>query len=145
MSEHLVNSGKRDLPGGLSPVGPLATVQPEFSAADLDPIRDGAFDQCAETGMVPLAWSPLAGGRLATGTDLPPDLISVLDGLAERESVCRATVAIAFVLAHPTAPVAILGTQQPTRLEAQLGAASVRLDRSDVYSMVQASDGVSPP
>ena len=59
--------------------------------------------------------------------------------------MCRATVAIAFVLAHPTAPVAILGTQQPTRLEVQLGAASVRLDRSDVYSMVQASDGVSLP
>jgi len=54
-------------------------------------------------------------------------------------------VAIAFVLTHPTAPVAILGTQQPARLEAQARAASVRLNRSDVYSIVQASDGVPLP
>ncbi|MBC8363434.1 MAG: aldo/keto reductase [Actinobacteria bacterium] len=124
---------------------PLATVQPEFSAARLDPIRNGTLDQCAATGTVPLAWSPLAGGRLATGEDLAPDLLVVLDELAERESVDRATVAIAFVLAHPTAPVAILGTQQPARLEAQAKAASVSLDRSDVYSIIQASDGVPLP
>ena len=124
---------------------PLATMQPEFSAAHLDPMRDGTLDQCAETGMVPLAWSPLAGGRLATGVDLAPDLLSVLDGLAERESVDRATVAVAFVLAHPTAPVAILGTQQPARLEAQARASAIRLDRNDVYSIVQASDGVPLP
>lgn len=124
---------------------PLATVQPEFSAAHLDPIRDGTLDQCAETGMLPLAWSPLAGGRLATGAGVAPELLPVLDGLAERESVDRATVAVAFVLAHPTAPVAILGTQQPARLEAQARAASVRLDRNDVYSIIQASDGAPLP
>jgi predicted oxidoreductase len=124
---------------------PLATVQPEFSAVHLDPIRDGTLDQCAATGTVPLAWSSLAGGRLATGEGVASDLLSVLDGLAERESVDRATVAVAFVLAHPTAPVAIVGTQQPARLEAQVGAASVRLDRSDVYSIIQASDGVPLP
>ncbi|MBL6925557.1 MAG: aldo/keto reductase, partial [Acidimicrobiia bacterium] len=77
--------------------------------------------------------------------DLAPDLLSVLDGLAERESVDRATVAVAFVLAHPTAPVAILGTQQPARLEAQARASAIRLDRNDVYSIVQASDGVPLP
>ncbi|WP_419911688.1 aldo/keto reductase [Candidatus Poriferisodalis sp.] len=43
---------------------PLVSTQPEYSAACLDPLRDGTLDLCAEIGMVPLAWSPLAGGRL---------------------------------------------------------------------------------
>ena len=69
-------------------------------------------------GVVPLAWSPLAGGRLATGEGLRPELVDVLDRLAQREDCDRATIALAFVLAHPSAPVAIVGTQQPQRLRA---------------------------
>src|SRR5690606_23785151 len=46
---------------------PLAANQPEYSAAHLDPLRDGTFDACMRDGVTPMAWSPLAGGRLATG------------------------------------------------------------------------------
>jgi len=124
---------------------PLVTTQPEFSAVRLDPLRDGTLDQCAATGMVPLAWSPLAGGRLASGDGLRPKLIEVLDRISEREEVDRATTAVAFVLAHPTSPVAIVGTQQPARLEALARAPSVVLDRNDVYDLIEASDGVPLP
>lgn len=124
---------------------PLAAHQPEFSAARLDPLRDGTLDQCAATGVVPLAWSPLAGGRLVSGEGIRPELLEVLDRLAERESVDRATLAVAFVLAHPTAPVALVGTQQPARLEALARAPSLNLDRSDVYAIIEASEGVPLP
>ena len=43
---------------------PIATSQPEFSPLHLDPLVDGTLDLCMELGMAPLAWSPLAGGRL---------------------------------------------------------------------------------
>ena len=43
---------------------PIAATQPEFSAAELSPLRDGTLDLCMQEGVVPLAWSPLAGGRL---------------------------------------------------------------------------------
>ena len=49
------------------------------------------------------------------------------------------------MLAHPTRPVAIVGTQQPTRLAELAAATSVRLDRRDVYDLVVASDGVPLP
>ena len=42
---------------------PLVSNQPEYSAAHLDPLRDGTFDACMRDGITPLAWSPLAGGR----------------------------------------------------------------------------------
>jgi len=124
---------------------PLASTQPEFSVAALQPLRDGTLDQCAALGITPLAWSPLAGGRLATGDGVRPELVDVLDRLADREGVTRAAVAIAFVLAHPTRPVAIVGTQQPARLAELAVAATVHLDRRDVYDLIVASDGVPLP
>ena len=128
---------------------PLVSTQPEYSAACLDPLRDGTLDLCSEMGMVPLAWSPLAGGRLmaqADGDDsVRPELLATLDRLAEREGVDRAAVCVAFVLAHPTAPIAIVGTQQPERLESLQAALRVQLDRNDVYDIVEASEGQPLP
>jgi predicted oxidoreductase len=124
---------------------PLASTQPELSVVALQSLRDGTLDHCAALGITPLAWSPLAGGRLATGDGVRPELVAVLDRLAEREGVTRAAVAIAFVLAHPSRPVAIVGTQQPARLAELAVAATVHLDRRDVYDLIVASDGVPLP
>ena len=124
---------------------PLASTQPELSVIALQSLRDGTLDQCAALGVTPLAWSPLAGGRLATGDGVRPELVDVLDRLADREGVTRAAVAIAFVLAHPSRPVAVVGTQQPGRLAELAVAATVHLDRRDVYDLIVASDGVPLP
>ena len=51
---------------------PLTTNQPEYSAVHLAPLRDGTFDACMRDGVTPLVWSPLAGGRLATGDGVAP-------------------------------------------------------------------------
>jgi len=124
---------------------PIVANQPEFSASHLDPMRDGTLDQCMQLGITPLAWSPLAGGSLATGDGVAPELLAVLDQLAERESVERGHIAMAFVLAHPSKPIAIVGSQNLDRLAASATALDVQLDRSDVYAIVQASEGVPLP
>lgn len=124
---------------------PVATSQPELSVTHLEALRDGALDHCMATGATVLAWSPLAGGVLATGDGAPAAVIEVLDRIAEREGVGRADVAVAFVLAHPSRPVAILGSQQCERLSAAPAALGVHLDRSDVYELVVASEGQPLP
>lgn len=124
---------------------PIASTQPEFSAVTLDPMRDGTLDQCMELMITPMAWSPLAGGSLATGDGLRPDLLAVLDSLAEREGVNRSHIALAFVLSHPSAPIAIIGSQNPARITASTAALAVTLTRTDVYEIVQASEGVPLP
>lgn len=124
---------------------PLVSNQPEYSAVHLDPLRDGTLDDCMRHGTTPLAWSPLAGGRLATGEGVRPELLAELDAIAEREGVDRSVVALAFVLAHPSAPVAIIGSQNPARIAASTRALTVTLDRADVYRIVQASEGVPLP
>ena len=125
--------------------GGLASSQPEFSVAHLAPMRDGMFDFCMTHNLTPLAWSPLAGGRIATGEGLSPELLTVLNDLASSKSVSRAALATAFVLAHPSRPIAILGTQQPDRLIDLATAVSVQFTRSELYAIVQASEGQPLP
>lgn len=124
---------------------PIATNQPEYSAVHLDPLRDGTLDACMRTGTVPMVWSPLGGGRLATGDDVRPELLELIDTLAAREQVDRAAVALAFVLAHPSAPIAIIGSQTPERITSSTAALGVELSRKDVYDIIQASEGVALP
>lgn len=127
---------------------PIATHQPEFSCATLAPLRDGVLDQCLRDGVTPLAWSPLAGGRL--GDDARGDgplgvLHAKLDAIAAREGVTRSAVALAWLLAHPAGVVPIVGTQQVARLGACLRALDVRLTRRDWYEIVVASQGEALP
>lgn len=124
---------------------PLAVTQPQFSAAHLDPMRDGTLDLAMRHGIVPLAWSPLAGGRLATGEGLPPELMAKLHEIGSREGVHNTIVALAFVLSHPSRPVAIIGSQKAERLVEATQALEVALDRNDLYDIIEASEGVPLP
>jgi len=126
---------------------PIASTQPEYSVMRLDPLRDGTLDRCMRDGVTPLAWSPLGGGRLFDDGPEGPrqELTTVLDQLATRENVDRAAIAVAFVLAHPSRPVAIVGTQNAERIKSSVSALKVSLDRADVYRIVQASEGVPLP
>ena len=124
---------------------PLVALQCEYSLAHLAMLRDGNLDLCMETGMVPLAWSPLGGGALMAGTDLPPALLETCDRLAARENTDRAGLALAFVLAHPARPVALIGSQTPARLTQAVKALEVTLTRADVYALIEAREGVPLP
>ncbi len=123
----------------------LATTQPELSATELSPLRDGTLDLAMRDGVIPIAWSALAGGRLATGDGIRPDLLAVLDELAHREGVDRSGIAVAFLLALPSRPIVLIGSQQPDRLRASTRALGVHLDRADCYRIIEASDGVPLP
>jgi predicted oxidoreductase len=74
-----------------------------------------------------------------------PQLTATLDQLAQRENVTRSAIAIAFVLAHPSKPVAIVGTQNPARIQEISAAMTVKLSRTDVYGIIQSSDGEPLP
>ena len=129
---------------------PMVTNQPQYSAAHLEPFLDGTLDRCMRDGVTPMAWSPLAGGHLATGEpgadgSPSPDLMAVIDRIAERESVGRDIVALAFVLAHPARAIAIIGTQNLARIAGSGDAFGVSLDRNDVYDIIESSTGERLP
>jgi predicted oxidoreductase len=120
---------------------PLVSHQPEFSALHLEPLGDGVLDQAIERRMAVLAWSPLGGGRLAgVGKDARTRaVIEALDRIALRDAVPRTAVALAWVLAHPSRPIAIIGTQQADRIREAARACDVRLTRADWYAVLTAS------
>lgn len=129
---------------------PLAAIQPEFSAHHLAPLFDGTLDQAMQMHLLPMAWSPLAGGALADTTPAMPGgprqgLLALLDELAAREGVTRASIALAFTLCHPSGPVALLGTTQETRLREAQTAKGVRLTRTDCYRIIEAGLGQTLP
>lgn len=123
----------------------LVSDQPEFSLVELGPLRNGVFDRCMQHRSVPLVWSPLGGGRLASGTGISDELAQTMDALAKREGVSMATVAVAFVLAHPARPVALIGSQSPDRLKSLAAEVAINLDRDDIYRLIQAAEGVPLP
>jgi len=119
---------------------PLVTTQPEFHLLRLDPMDDGIFDQAMQHDVTPLVWSPLAGGRLASpDCDGHPELAIALDELAAHHEVDRTVIALAAVLAHPSSPVAIIGTQEPARIQLQARAADIALTRAEVYRLMSAA------
>jgi predicted oxidoreductase len=133
---------------------PIATHQPELSAWCLDPLRDGVLDQCMRARVTPLAWSPLAGGRLLLGIERArrepggrrlAALLAKLAAVAKEQGVTRSAVALAFLLVHPAGVVPIIGTQRPERILECLKAFHVELDRSDWYGIVTASEGAPLP
>ncbi len=126
---------------------PLVSHQPEFSPLHLNALTDGVLDQAMERDMAVLAWSPLAGGRLA---DSPADgparaVIEELDRLAFREGVSRATIALAWVMAHPSRPIPIIGSQSPERIRQSQDVFKVSLDRADWYAVLVAARGAPMP
>lgn len=123
----------------------VVSTQPQFSANHLEPLRDGTLDLAMRLGLRPLAWSALGGGALATGHNVRTELMLEIDALAARESVDRTAIALAFVLAHPSRPVAIVGSQKAERLRQATTALDVSLSREDAYRMIEAAEGESLP
>lgn len=121
---------------------PLATTQPEFSVWHSEPVRDGTFDQCLARGTLPLAWSPLGGGRIGRPDD---EVAPVLGRIAAEHGVEPSAIALAFVMAHPAGAVPILGTQRVERIDAARAALGVSLDRTEWYELYQAGTGERLP
>lgn len=117
---------------------PLVALQIEFSAAHVDPLFDGTLDQATEYNIAVAAWSPLAGGRLAT-TDTPQlsRIHETLRRIGERLGASPQAIALAFVQRHPACVTPILGTKTPARLGDCLKANALSLTRSDWYAIVE--------
>ncbi len=127
---------------------PLISTQPEFSALQQAPITDGTLDWCSETGATALAWSPLAGGALATGdTDHPraPSVIETLDRLARKHGKNRTQIALAFTLHHGANVIPIIGTQNPVRIAESAEASHIDLEPRDFYDLIEAYRGAPMP
>ncbi len=122
---------------------PLIVNQVEISLDALAALDDGTLDQCLAESITPLAWSPLAQGRLlAAPTDArTATLHALLDSLSAKYSTDRPTLALAWLLCHPAAILPIIGTTNPARIREATRACDILLARTDWYALLVAARG----
>ena len=117
----------------------LVTNQIELSVLAHDSFVNGdvAFHQRIGTPL--MAWSPLAGGALFSGDH--PDVMSALSNVASQNNVDETAVAIAWLLAHPSRILPVLGTNSLERIKGMSAALDVKMDRQTWYEIYTASLG----
>ena len=112
----------------------LATNQIEFSPLRLAALSDGTLEQALDLGLPPMAWSPLAGGRLARGDDEQAQRVrAVLEELGRARGVSAATMAYAWIRRHPSRPLPITGSGRIDALREAVASLDVELSREDWY------------
>ena len=126
---------------------PLVTNQVEFSLLHMDPIYDGTADQCQRHRILPMAWSPLGQGRLMKNDD--PAAARVQAKAAELSAkygdATLDQLAYAWLMAHPSCPLPIIGTNKLERIQSVAKAAAIQLDREDWYGLWEAAKGHGVP
>ena len=115
---------------------------------DLSLNRDGSvLDYCRLHDIKIQAWSPLQIGMFGgTFIDNPdyPELNRALAEIAERESVSKTAVAIAWILRHPAKMQAVIGTMNPSHIQDCCDAVKVNLSHHDWYALYLASGKFLP-
>jgi predicted oxidoreductase len=125
---------------------PLSTIQPELSPLCLDTISDGTLDLAIQHDFAVLAWSPLGGGRIAGPTnDREASVAAALDDVARAHSVSRTAAAYSWIMAHPSHPIPIVGSQNAKRIHEAADAFKVNWTRESWYAVLVASRGEKLP
>lgn len=126
---------------------PLVANQIEFGPMATSALTDGTLDQCQKLRVIPMAWSPLAGGRLLTGTgEVEKRLRQEMQAVgAELGGADVAQVALAWIMRHPAQVVPILGSSDATRLISQAAAVQLPMSREQWHRLWSAAMGKPVP
>lgn len=121
----------------------LVTNQIELSVLAHQSFTNGdvAFHQKNATPM--MAWSPLAGGNLFNGQN--DAVTAALDAIARDRDVDVSAVAVAWLLAHPSKILPVMGTNNLSRISRLSDACDVKLDRQEWYEIYTAALGHEVP
>lgn len=129
---------------------PLIVNQVEISLSKPDSLQDGTLDHCMLDQISPMAWSPLAAGRLASNDPIQlrdPDharrlhVREVLDLTARNQNTTRPIIALAWLLKHPSRIVPVLGTTDPVKIRELTRAVDIELSREEWYRLLEAALG----
>jgi predicted oxidoreductase len=124
----------------------LVSSQPEISPLRIDCFENGELDQVMQMGLVPLAWSPLGGGRLASPKSESDKAVATeLDRFALANGVSRTVAAYSWLMAHPAGIVPIVGSQRPERIVESAAALELGWSRQDWYAVLVAARGERLP
>ena len=105
--------------------------------------RSRPAERCAE--IMPMAWSPLAGGALFGDSPLAVRLAPELSRIAQIHACSVDAVALAWLMRCPARVVPVVGSVRPERLRDAWRATQISLSRDDWYSLWVAAAGQALP
>lgn len=124
---------------------PLVCNQIEVHPLRLEPFEDGTLDDLYQRGITPTSWSPIAGGRLgdppAATSEAPYRLLAALDAEARALGISRTALIMAWLMAHPSGILPIVGSRQAQRIQDAAAADDVTLSREAWYRILLAARG----
>mgnify|MGYP003348379986 FL=1 len=126
---------------------PLLANQIELSILHLDPFSNGTLDHCKNTGLIPMAWGPLGGGRLFMdeSDERNKRVLAMARILGDQYQRSPEQILISWLLTHPSGILPVLGTSKPERLKAAIEVKDFRLPREEWYMLWRASTGKEVP
>jgi len=125
---------------------PLVCNQIECSLLHMQTLQDGTYDALLGDGLLPLIWSPLAGGRLLNGQDdSASEILPLLAQIGDQLDITPAGVALAWLAALPGKPVPLMGTGTRNHIIESIRSMKQNLDRQDWYALWEAATGYSLP
>jgi predicted oxidoreductase len=121
---------------------PLVTNQIELSLLQMAPLHDGTLDLCQRQRIAPMIWSALAGGRLMSDDGEQSQRVRlVLTRLAAELDVAVSTVALAWILQHPSKPMVLTGSGKIASIREAVAATGITLRREQWFALWCASAG----
>jgi predicted oxidoreductase len=125
---------------------PLVTNQVEISPACLEHFENGNIDYFLKERINPMAWSPLAGGRLFNPkTEQEKQIAKTLSDIAvELDLETIDQVIYAWLLKHPVGMLPIIGTSKIERIRSAIEALNIDMSHEQWFR-IYASTGVEMP
>lgn len=117
---------------------PIITNHIELSILQTAAITDGRLDFIKEQYSKPMAWAPLAGGRILTGKDKKTVKVrSVLQAVGKQHGVNVEEVAVAWLYKLGALP--LIGSADKKRIKNAASAYSIDLSREEWYKIYNAT------
>ncbi|WP_353722404.1 aldo/keto reductase [Dyadobacter sp. 676] len=115
---------------------PIVTNHIELNLMNTTAIEDGRIDFIKQSFSKPLAWAPLAGGKILHGTDEKAvRLRAKLDEVGKKYDANIEQTAVAWLMKLGTLP--IIGSLSETRIRNGASASEIKLSREDWYEIYQ--------
>jgi predicted oxidoreductase len=121
---------------------PIIVNQVEISIIKLSCFTDGTLDHCIKEGLLPMAWSPLGGGKFfEEEDDRNKRIIALTQWLAEKYKVLPEQILLAWLMKHPSGIIPVLGTAKHERIRLAMEATSLDITREEWFMLWRASTG----
>ena len=120
---------------------PVEHHQVEISVTNLSAFDNGVLDQCQLENIEAQSWSPMGNGIFTEHTAKHTRILAEAENLAKTYDCSVNQILLAFLYAHPSQIVPVIGTTKFERIQDAAKAMEIELTREDFYKLWSASTG----